>query len=251
MGETGTTQTNSPPATAQASSDAVGSTSPETTPITFTKDQVDQEKQKAVRDALAEAGRKHKAEVETAVTKAREIQQATIQEHVERIAQLEADLEQLAGDDADKSEILKLKRELRSEKDTLKTERQTLAEQKEAHDKEWTERQAELAAARSENFAVVAWDVADQYDGGDAVKLRAICERAGNLTESFAREMAATLWVKKTDIKKPLVEGTPDRGGTAGGANTWESIRDAYSANPNDPAIKAAYMDARRKRGIS
>jgi hypothetical protein len=243
--ETTTAQPNSPSEKTQTSEVTKGSTSIET-PVTFTKEQVE----KSVRDALAEAGRKHKADVEAAVTKAQESQKATIEEHLSRITELEADLDELAKEDGDKTEILKLKRELRSEKDSLSKDRKTYQTEKEAHDKEWQEHETEIQEARSERFALVAWDIADEFEGGDAVKLKTICERSKILTEEFAREMAATLWTKKSEVKKPLVVGTPDPGGTAGGANTWESIRDAYSATPNDPAIRAQYLEARRKRGI-
>ena len=244
--ETPTVEANSPAEKPQTSPEAEGSTSPET----FTKAQVEELSKKAVRDALAEAGRQHKAERETAVAKALENQAATINEHVERIKELEADLDQLAENDGDKSDILKLKRELRSEKDKLSTERRSYETEKEQHEREWQERQAEIATARSEAFALTAWDIADEYDGGDAVKLKDICEDAGQLTEEFARKMANRLWAKKSEKKpEPLVEGKPDAGGTQGGANSWENIRDAYIATPNDPQVKAQYLEARRKRG--
>lgn len=243
--ETVTAKANSPAEKPQTSPDAAGSTSKET-PVTFTKEQVD----KSVRDAKAEWFRQSKKDVDEAVTKAREEQAVSLKEHAARISELEAELDEAVSGDADKSEILKIKRELRSEQTKIKADRETLTQTQAERDKEWADHQTEIQAARSEAFALIAWDVADEYDGSDAVKLKTICERAKNLTEEFAREMAATLWTKKTEVKKPLVEGTPDPGGTGGGANTWESIRDAYSKNPNDPTIKAQYMEARRKRGI-
>jgi hypothetical protein len=244
--ETTTAQPHSPAEKPQTPVEKEGSTSQAET---FTKDQVDELRQKAVREALAEAGRRHKTELESAVTKAQETQAATIKEHVNRIAELEDDLDKLAGEDADKTEILKLKRELRAEKDALRKDRDSYKAEKESHDKEWEEHQTEIKEAKSEKFALTAWDIADEYDGGDAVKLKDICEDAGQLTEEFARKMAGRLWTKKSEVKKPLVEGKPDAGGTQGGSNSWESIRDAYTANPNDPAIRAQYMEARRKRG--
>ena len=247
--ETTTAQANSPAEKPQTSPVAAGSTSKDT-PTTFTKEQVD----KSVRDALAEAGRKHKVEVEAAVVKEREAQATSLKESVARIADLEAELDEAVSGDADKSEILKIKRQLRNEiavkEQAVANKEKALAETQAQREQEWQAHEAEIQAARSEAFAITAWDIADEYEGGDAVKLKAICERSKNLTEEFAREMASTLWVKKSEVKKALVEGTPDSGGTAGGSNSWESIRDAYSANPNDPTVKAQYMEARRKRGI-
>jgi hypothetical protein len=244
--ETTTAQPNSPAAKPQTSEVTKGSTSPET----FTKEQVDELQKKAVRDALAEAGRQHKTERESAVAKALENQAATIKEHVDRIKELEADLDVLSKDDTDKSEVLKLKREIRAEKDSLAKDRDSFKTEKESHDKEWQDNIETIKLAKSESFALTAWDIADEYEGGNAVQLKEICEDAEKLTEEFARKTAARLWVKKTEVKKPLVEGKPDNGGTQGGASSWETIRDAYSANPNDPVIKAQYLDARRKRGI-
>jgi hypothetical protein len=251
--ETITTTENSPAVKPQTSTEVTGSTSESET---YTKSQVEELSKKAVRDALAEAGRKHKTEIESAITKAQETQTATIKEHVDRIAALEADLDEMAKDDADKTDVLKLKRELRAEKDSLKKDRDSYKQEKESHDKVWEEHQTTIKEAQSEKFALTAWDIADEFEGGDAVKLKDICEDAGQLTEEFARKMAGRLWTKKTEIKKPLVDGKPDPGGTQGGANSWESIRDAWIKNQQehptnpDPVLTAQYEEARRKRGI-
>jgi hypothetical protein len=218
---------------------------------TYTQDEVDKllsERHRGLNKQI-DSLTKERDTLKTEVTK----RESEIQEHSTKIKALESDIDELNESSPDSAEMTKLKRQLRNEvaerEKAIKDKESALKAERETHEKEWEEKSERLKKMELEEFSITAWDVADLYTGGDAIKLKTLCERAGNLTEDFAKQIAETLWTKKSETRKPLVEGTPDAGGTQGSGNSWESIRDAYIKTPNDPRVHAAYMKARRDRG--
>ncbi len=241
MGETNTSTQDAPQTTGQSSDAQDGSTSTQT----FTEEQ-EKLVQKRLSDALAEQGREQKTKLDAAVAQAREAERASFKETQDRVAALEQKLDALekaGGDDAVISQLIK---DTRKELDEAKSERENLRKEKEAHDAEWQKKQEKIQAA----FEIELWEIAEKYEGGDANRLKMACEKRDITEAEGARELADIFWTKKSsEESKSLTNGNPDSGGTSGGQKTWESIRDAYIQNPNDPKIKSDYMEARRKRG--
>lgn len=222
VGETTIATQGEPQVTGQTSEPAKGSTS------TYTEEQVTQK----VSDALTEQGRKHKTELESA-----------LKETQNKIKALEAELEEMSVDDPDRQ---KLKNRIRE----FETREAQFKEDKEAHDAEWNQKLARITEAEETNFEIALWDLCEEYDNGDAAKLKNACLKAKIADIDGARALAEVLWTKKENKAQPLVEGKPDSGVTTGGGVGWKEIRDAYIANPNDPTIRAAYLIERRKRGL-
>lgn len=217
---------------------------------TYTQDEVDK--------MLSERHRGLNKQIDT-LTKERDTlkievtkKESAIQEHSTKIKALEADIDELNESNPDSADLTKLKRQLRNEiaerEKAIKDKEETLKSEKESHEAEWKEHEAIINEAKLEKFAITAWDVADQYTGGDAVRLKAICEKSGNLTEDFAKQMAETLWVKKSETKKPLVEGTPDAGGTQGGKDALSIARDAWLKDSFNPSKREAYYSLKNQR---
>ena len=214
---------------------------------TFTQEQVDkllgevQGKKDKTIASLTKERDTLKSQLEEVTTQA---QQAT-----ELRKELEKDLDAAVSDNSDQSEILKLKRELRTavvaEKDAIRKKEKELIDQKESHDKEWESRQSEITLARSENLAIIAWDIAEEYQGGNAEVLKGLCEDAGQLTEEFARKSAARLWPKKTEIPNPLTEGKPDPGGTSGGADEYKIAREEFIKDNFNPEKRNRWLIAK------
>ena len=210
----------------------------------FTEEQV----QKQVSDALAKQGDKHKVELTEAIAKEREANMAAFKETQDRISAVDQklnDLSEAGGDDAIISGLIK---DTRKELDVAKTERDALETHKEAHAAEWLSKEERIIRAEETNFEIALWDLAEQYQSGDATRLKQVCEAAKITKAGEAKELADALWTKKTSGSQFLTSGTPDSGGMSGGEQTWIGIRDAYIQNPNDPRIRQAYLEARHKR---
>jgi len=188
---------------------------------------------KAISDALAEQGRKHKAELEpirqerdslkTQVEQAKkEVKEATTtsEETKGRITELEADLEQAIGEDADLRDINKIKKELRAERDKarqdVKLERDAVAELKKATEAERLEWAETVAEAQVFKFDGELAKVVDEYDGditANFTKLKNACEKAGVKTKEGAEAIAETFLTKKAEEPPLVLESGVTKGG--------------------------------------
>lgn len=57
--------------------------------------------------------------------------------------------------------------------------------------------------------------------------------------------------IKKEEAEKKAKLGVRDNSTSTGGAGgSYQAIRDAWMKNPNDPATKQAYLEARQARGV-
>lgn len=57
--------------------------------------------------------------------------------------------------------------------------------------------------------------------------------------------------VKKEEAEKKAKSGSRDTSTSTGGSqSSYEAIRDAYIKQPNDPATRRAYLEARQQRGV-
>lgn len=250
MGETKEAVKDSPQVTGQTPEAPKGITSPQ--PITtYTEEQVKEREKKSISDALAEQGRKHKIDLDNAITKERASLAEHLKETKDKIAQLESELDEMSQDDPDKKNLVRKIRALEETETSLKADRKVLDDDKAAHEAEKTSYQEEIARARATNFEIDVWNVAEEFDGGDAVKLKNACDKAKITTLEGARDLASALWTKKTERKsEPLTSGPPDSGVTSGGSHDWKAIMEEYNKNPTDPQVKEAYLKARRQRGF-
>ena len=184
-----------------------GSTSKET-PKTYTEQDV----LKMVSDRLATAGRE---------AKVLETRKAELERREQEIAQWrtrkeEEELEVARGD-PDKLNSYQEKKRLRDEKEELSKQRREWEQEKLAHE-------VEIEEARATKREIDIFDIAQEYEGGDAVKLKKLCDTAKITSKEQIREAANTIWEKKG--KQP--EGTPkpkhDSGMTIGGTKDLEGL---------------------------
>ncbi|KKN65902.1 hypothetical protein LCGC14_0477190 [marine sediment metagenome] len=188
---------------------------------------------KAISDALAEQGRKHKEALEP-IAKERDTfksqaEQATkdakdaIDAHEAtkgRIADLEADLEQAIGEDADLLDIKKLKTDLRAERDKsrqeARDERGAIAELKKTAEAERLEWAGTVAEAQAFKLDGELARVVDEYEGDvttNFTKLKAACDKAGIKTKEGAEAIAETFLVKKAEEPDVLNDSGANSGG--------------------------------------
>jgi len=129
-------------------------------------------------------------------------------------------IEELTADDPKKFDLIKRDKELRDEQRQLRAEKQALEAEKQAH--------AETIRIASETMReITIWDVASEYEGGDAVRLKALADTVEATTEEKIREVANILWKPKgeTERKEPEKETLkPYSGYTEGGAKDTSGL---------------------------
>ena len=245
-GETNATvQDSAQVKTDQTSAAKDGSTSQET-PRTYTEAEV----RKQVSDALADAGRRHKSELEPILKerdtfkseaaqarKDAENATSTLNDTKENIESLEKDLETLSETNPDSAEIIKLKKEIRAEKNKLtqdaKAEKEAVAELRKTLEKEREDFAGEVSEARAMKFEVDVFEVAEDFEGGDSARLKALCEKAGKMKRSEIEDLAGVLWTKKAakvEETEPALKR--DSGVTNGGSHrTKTMIQSDYASS--------------------
>jgi chromosome segregation ATPase len=226
-----------------------GSTSP--APETITR----AEAQKLVSDALADAGRKHKAELEPIIKerdtfksqaeqaqKAADLATSNLNETQENIASLEEDLKTLSETNPDSAEIVKIKKELRAEKSKLnqevQKEKDALADLRKTLNSEREQFAGVVSEAQALRLAVDTFEVAEDFEGGDSERLKVLCEDRIEATgKPMSREdvekLAGKLWSKKTAQPKKVEPALlNDSGVTNGGAEeTPQRVRQLFIGN--------------------
>jgi len=174
-----------------------------------------EEHRKAIEDAIAQYGDRIKKEKIDPIAKERDsfktqveqfksqAEEATItlKETESRISDLESDLEVATEGNADFAEIQKIKKDLRAERERARqearTEKEANAELKktlEAEREEWAGTVAEAQAAK---FEVDVFEIAEEYEGGDSERLKALCEKAGQKKREDIQAIADLIWTKK------------------------------------------------------
>jgi len=198
-----------------------GTTSKETT-RTYTEE----EKQKAVSDALAKAGRDAKtletreaalnAEKEAVETAKAEI--AEVQKQIDK-----AELEAAEGDPARLRE-LQAKKSYKALLADLETKKKELNKQEADLNRSKAEHESEIEAARKTQFEIELWKIAEA-EGVDAAELKETMKELNLTTVEQAKAAAKRL------NKKP--SGTafdPDSGVTSGGATLPNRAKDKIKA---------------------
>jgi len=146
---------------------------------------------KAVSDERANAGRL-KAQVES-LTKERDTFKsqageatASLEETAGRIADLEKDLEIAIGDNTDLAEIQKIKKDLRAAKAKFETESKAETEALRQERETWAATVSEVQALK---FEVDVFEIAEEYEGADSERLKAVCEKTGKHTREEIQGM--------------------------------------------------------------
>lgn len=182
-----------------------------TKPTTYTEEQV----KKTVNDALVKAGRDAKSFEKW--QKSLEDKEAQIASTQEKVSQLEKDLEELAQDDPDRKNVLTKIKAQQDKETKLEADRKVIEADKEALKADKEKWGPTLRSHLSKS-------IAEEFDGADPARLKALADRHNLNTEEEIREEAATLWQKKSDKSMPLIDGTPDSGMTRGGGINFDSL---------------------------
>ncbi len=141
-------------------------------------------------------------------------------ESEKRISELETDLETASEDNVDLKEIQRIKKDLRTERDTARqdrrAERQANAELKRTLEAERLEHAEEVSEAQSAKFEVDVFEIAEEYEGGNSDRLKVLCEKAGQKKKGDIRELADMLWAKKENNPVLVVDSGVTSGGGSG-----------------------------------
>lgn len=196
--------------TAQAT-DQTSTSGDETTSKT-TLTYTEETQRKAVSDALAEQGRVHKAELEP-ITQERntlktQTEQATtrLEDTNIRVKDLEKDLDDAIGEDADLRDIAKIKQALRAERDQarldVRAEKEAAVEERRLAREEREANAGLVADAQAFKFDGELARLVDEYDGDTTAnfnKLKVACDKAGIKTKEGAEAIAELSFTKKAE----------------------------------------------------
>ena len=205
---------------------------------TYTEKEFNEEKEKAVHAALMRAGRDWKQ-----AEKDKDDLTVLFKETKLANDKLTLQIDELASENPDKFNVVKKGRELDEQEQKIKQERQTLDAEKQSH-------QESIKLANETLREIAIWDIVEEFENGDAVKLKTLADTLNAKNEDL-RKIAETLWQPKQ--KKEAIPSMPelklDSGITSGGLSE-ETIRENYRKNPVDPKARADYLAWRRKKGI-
>ena len=193
-----------------------------TTPQTYTEST----QRKAVSDALAEQGRVHKATLEP-ITQERDTLKTQAEQTTSRledtnirIKDLEKDLDEAIGEDADLRDIAKIKANLRTERDQsrldVRAEKDAVAELKRTTEAERLEWAGTVAEAQTFKFDGELAKLVDEYDGDVTAnfnKLKTACDKAGIKTKEGAEAIAELSFTKKDKVPVLVSDSNVTTGG--------------------------------------
>lgn len=181
----------------------------------------EEEMQKAVSDALAKQGREHKAEI-TLITSERdtlkgqiETKDSELTDIAEERKGLKEQIDDLTSDDPEKFNLVKKERDLRERESTLKAEKRTLEADK-------LTQQATVKQASDTLREVAIWEIAAEFEGGDPVKLKELCDKFEVSSKEKIQAAAEAMWPKKPAPVTPPI--TSDSGLTSGGGTNIDSL---------------------------
>ena len=173
----------------------------------------------AVNAAKGELGKKHKIALAEAVKRANDAAQDSLTKLQGEYQELQSDLEELGEDDEDKSRLAKLLRDNKKKADDL-----------EAKIKAY---EPKIAKAEDYELTELCNEVAKDYEGADAARLKRIASRT-KFTEDEEkieqiRSLADDIWVKKQSVVPEGKEVTrkTDSGVTTGSTGI-PTNRDAF-----------------------
>jgi chromosome segregation ATPase len=220
---------------------------------TYTEEQL----KKAVSDALAEVGRKHKAEIEpikaerdTFKNKVSELQNQyddtteSLEKTRKEIKELETDFEKLSDDNPDAGELKKLRKEIKAareqEEQEIKSQKKALKELEDKLKSEREEWAGTVAEAQAAKFEVDVFEISEEYadDTGkplSTAKLKAACEKAGIKKREDIEGLASIFFTKKDS--KPTEETKTEMktdSGVGGGYTSELTIDKVKKMSPEE-----------------
>jgi hypothetical protein len=211
-----------------------GSTSTEAKTRTYTE----ADHKKAVSDALAEQGRKHKLALAQAERKAQEAAQSSIRKLEAERDELERTLDELDKDDEDKTRLAKLLRENKKKSDDL--------------ERRLSDYEPRIQKAEDFELTEMCREIAANYEGGDADKLKRIANRTkfndGEDKADQIKDLADEIWAKKAEAQpKEEPPRKVDSGVTTGGKHiyTEAEIQDFNFWKANKEDIELARLEGR------
>lgn len=222
MGENDNANKGAPPAQPGLPSveqDVITSTQP---PDTYAKE----EALKLVSDALADQGRKHKAELDPILQERDSLrtQVKTKDDELQNVGEervkLQKQIDELASNDPEVFNLVKKDRELMDRERQLKTDRQVLETDKQTS-------QERVQSAEDTLREIALWDISAEYESGDPVRLKDLCDVFNATSEEQMRKVAETVWAKKLPqpVAPPVI--VPYSGMTRGGTG--------FTPDPNTP----------------
>jgi len=199
----GTENQKDPSAVARQDASKGDQGTPKHEPRLIPESEVEARVQKQVSDRLAQAGRD---------AKALEARETEVQKRAQEIADWQArkDEEERRSiqDNPELLDIFTQKKLVRDAKEKLKADSAAFERDKVAH-------QVEIESARATQMEIDIFTIAGEYEGGDPVKLKSLCENFGSSTKEQIIKAADTLWTKKTAQVAEKVKR--DTGMTQGG----------------------------------
>ena len=152
-----------------------------------------EEVEKLLHTLKSESGREKK-ELEVKVsTLEKQLSSKTdeLAENTAEIEKLEARIDDLSKDDPERITANKELKAAKEERKQLKTDRETLEGERATH--------AESIKIAYDTLREISiWGIAEEYDNGDAVKLKDLCDTFEIKSEEQIRKAADKLWTKKT-----------------------------------------------------
>ena len=212
-GETNVATKDTLPEKGQSSDGKDGSTSK--TPETYTKEQT----QKLVSDALAEQGRKHKAELTPIVTERDtlktqlEANTADLESNKTEMEELQAKIDDMASGDPTRYDAVKELKAAKEERKHLQVKERALEAEKRTHGER-------IKKAEDLEKEVLVLEIVEGYKDADAEKLtNAIVgfETTFGIkvtSDEQIRKVADTLWTKKETETPKGFSGVTEGGGT-------------------------------------
>jgi len=193
----------------------------EPTPAEAPKTLTLEEAEKLAQLARMDSGRERKEmEVERDSIKLRLADKETeLEDIVAEREKLKANIDELASNDPAKFNIVKKDRELMERERKLKVDTATLETDKQAHGER-------VKLAEDTLREVVIWETALEYEGGDAVKLKMLCDTFGATTTEQMTKVAGTIWAKKTAGEPETPTLKPVSGRTSGGGGFTPDKKD-------------------------
>ncbi len=204
------------------------------TPQTITLE----EHRKKVEDAVAQYGDKVKQEKIDPITKERDgfkaqAEQATtrLEDTNIKIKDLEKDLDDAIGEDADLRDIAKIKQALRAERDQarldVRAEKEAVAELRKTTETERLQWAGTVAEAQAFKFDGELAKLVDEYDGDTTAnfnRLKTACDKAGIKTKEGAEAIAELSFTKKAEEPNLLDDSGVTTGGGTGIPTTKKGL---------------------------
>jgi len=168
----------------------------------------------------SEAGREKKALETEVVSLKKQVQskEDELTDNASEIEKLQEKIDNLASDDPNRFNAVKELKAAQEERRQLKADRRALEVEKETHGEA-------VKLAQDTLREISIWEMSAEYENGDPVRLKDLCDTFEAKSEEQIRKVADTLWTKKAaePIEPSLLH--PFKSETVGGGEKTEQQR--------------------------